>query len=83
MTAYRALRKGILDYERRQVYRGPEKFIDIPTNPKEAEDAIDDALAEHPDNGDVVSAVVLEASPRKVVAMRGNGASIEITGEGL
>ena len=83
MAAYRALRKGIMDYERRQVYRGPEKFIDIPTNPKEAEDAIDDALAEHPDNGDVVSAVVLEASPRKVVAMRGNGESIEITGEGL
>ncbi|MCE2879856.1 MAG: penicillin-binding protein 1A [Comamonadaceae bacterium] len=83
MAAYRALRKGIMDYERRQVYRGPEKFIDIPTNPKEAEDAIDDALAEHPDNGDVVSAVVLEASARKVVAMRGNGESIEITGEGL
>lgn len=83
MAAYRALRKGIMDYERRQIYRGPEKFIDIPTNPKEAEDAIDDALAEHPDNGDVVSAVVLEASPRKVVAMRGNGESIEITGEGL
>jgi penicillin-binding protein 1A len=40
---------------------------------KELEDAIDDALAEHPDNGDVMSAVVLEAGPKKIVAVRQNG----------
>ena len=28
-AAYRALRTGILDYERRQPYRGPEKFVDF------------------------------------------------------
>jgi penicillin-binding protein 1A len=72
-----------MDYERRQIYRGPEKFINLPANPKEAEDAIDDALADHPDNGDVMSAVVLEASARKVVAVRGNGETLEVTGEGL
>jgi penicillin-binding protein 1A len=82
-AAYQALRKGIMDYERRQIYRGPEKFINLPANPKEAEDAIDDALADHPDNGDVMSAVVLEASARKVVAVRGNGETLEVTGEGL
>ncbi len=82
-VAYKALRKGIMDYERRQVYRGPEKFITLPNDPKEIEDAIDDALAEHPDNGDVMSAVVLEANPRKIVAVRGSGDSIEIVGEGL
>ena len=82
-AAYRALRKGIMDYERRQIYRGPEKFINLPADPKQAEDAIDDVLADHPDNGDVMSAVVLEASARKVVAVRGNGETIEVTGEGL
>ena len=61
-AAYKALRKGIMDYERRQIYRGPEKFVDLPNDPKELDDAIDDALAEHPDNGDVMSAVVLEAN---------------------
>src|SRR5512132_3029210 len=50
-TAYRALRKGIMDYERRQIYRGPEEFVDLPPGEKDAEDAIDDALADHPDNG--------------------------------
>ena len=82
-TAYKALRKGIMDYERRQIYRGPEEFIDLPANAKEAEDAIDDALADHPDNGDVMSAVVLEAGPKKIVAVRLNSEHIEITGEGL
>jgi penicillin-binding protein 1A len=82
-AAYRALRKGIMDYERRQIYRGPEQFVDLPTNPKELEEAIDDALTEHPDNDDVLSAVVTEANPKKIVAIRQNGESIEITGEGL
>jgi membrane carboxypeptidase/penicillin-binding protein len=36
MVAYRALRKGIMDYERRQVYRGPEDYVDLPANPKES-----------------------------------------------
>ena len=82
-AAYRALRQGIMDYERRQIYRGPEKFIDLPSDSKKLEDAIDDVLDDHPDNGDLLSAVVLEAGPRKVVVTRGNGESIEITGEGL
>ncbi len=82
-VAYAALRQGIMDYERRQIYRGPEKFIDLPVDPKKMEDAIDDVLDDHPDNGDLLSAVVLEAGPRKVVVTRGNGENIEITGDGL
>ena len=82
-AAYQALRQGILDYERRQFYRGPEKFIELPADPKKQEEAIDDVLDDHPDNGDLLSAVVLEAGPRKVVLTRGNGELIEITGEGL
>jgi penicillin-binding protein 1A len=82
-AAYTALRQGIMDYERRQIYRGPEKFIDLPLDPKKQEEAIDDALDEHPDNGDLLSAVVLEAGPRKVLVTRGNGETIEVTGEGL
>ena len=82
-AAYQALRQGIMDYERRQVYRGPEKFITLPDNPKEMEDAIDEVLDDHPDNGDVMSAVVLEANPKKIVAVRQNAEQIEITGDGL
>jgi penicillin-binding protein 1A len=82
-VAYKSLRKGIMDYERRQIYRGPEKFIDLPSNPQETQDAIDDALADNPDNGDVMSAVVVEANAKRIVAMRQNNETVIITAEGL
>lgn len=82
-AAYRALRQGILDYERRQAYRGPEQFINLPEDKAAQADAIDEALNERPDNDDLLSAVVLSASPRKVVAIRQDGDPFEITGEGL
>ncbi len=82
-AAYFALRRGIMDYERRQHSRGPERFINLPTKPSELEDAIDDALIEQGDKGDLLAAVVLEATPKKVRAMRQNSEVLEITGEGL
>jgi penicillin-binding protein 1A len=82
-AAYHALRSGIMNYERRQIYRGPEEFVDLPASDKDAEDEIDDALTDHPDNGDVMSAVVLQATPKQIVAERQNGERVEITGEGL
>ncbi len=81
--AYRALRKGILDYERRQVYRGPEAYIDLPGQPQEIDARIAEALAEHPDNDELKAAVVLQASPSKVVAALQSGESLTITGDGL
>ncbi|QDL56857.1 PBP1A family penicillin-binding protein [Rhodoferax aquaticus] len=82
-AAYRALRRGIMDFERRQVYRGPEKFIALPSTQSERDDAIDEALDEHPDNGDVLSAVVLEADAKQIKAIRQNGELVEISGDGL
>jgi len=83
MVAYRALRRGLMDYELRQIYRGPEAFIDLPANPALVDARVAEALAEHADNDDLRSAVVLEAGPRKVVAMLQSGDTITVTGEGL
>ena len=82
-VAYRALRRGILDYERRQFYRGPEAYLDLPAGPQEIDVVIAEALAEHPDNDELKAAVALEASPKKVVAVLQNGESVTITGNGL
>ena len=82
-AAYRALRRGIMDFERRQVYRGPEKFITLPTDAQDVEDAVDEVLDDHPDNGDVQSAVVIEADAKRVRAMRQGGEMLEVTGDGL
>jgi penicillin-binding protein 1A len=82
-AAYFALRRGIMDFERRQHYRGPERFITLPIKPSELEDVIDDALIEQGDKGDLLAAVVLDATPKKVRVMRQNSEVLEITGEGL
>jgi len=83
MVAYRALRKGIMDYERRQVYRGPEDYIDLPANAKEIDARIAEALTDHPDNDELKAAVAIEAAPKKVVAVLQSGESVTITGDGL
>ena len=82
-AAYRALRKGIMDFDRRQAYRGPEKFFDIPADTREAEEAVDEALTEFPDNDDIKAAVVMQANSRKVTALRQNGEVVEVSGDGL
>ena len=82
-VAYRALRRGLLDYERRQHYRGPEGHVDLPADPAGLDARIAEALAEHPDNDELKAAVVLEASAKKVVAVLQSGESITVTGDGL
>ena len=83
VAAYRALRRGLLDYERRQVYRGPEAFIDLPADPKALDARLAEALADHPDNDELRAAVVLEVSPKKVVAALQSGETFTVTGDGL
>ena len=82
-AAYKALRQGIMDFERRQIYRGPEKFITLPKDLQEVEDAVDEVLDEHPDNGDVLSAVVIQAEAKRIVAQRQGAERLEITGDDL
>ena len=82
-AAYRALRRGIMTFERRQVYRGPEGYADLPGDDKEVDTRIAEALSEHPANDELMAAVVLEASPRKVVAALQSGEIVAISGEGL
>ncbi len=82
-AAYFALRRGVMDYEKRHGYRGPEGYMDIPTGKEEAEDAIETEIADHPDSDDLVAAVVLEASPKVVRAVLASGEEISISGAGL
>ncbi len=83
MVAYRALRRGLMEFELRQVYRGPEAYVDLPADPAALDIRVAEALADHPDNDDLRAAVVLEASPRKVLAVLQDGEEISVSGDGL
>lgn len=82
-AAYLALRHGVMDYEKRHGYRGPEGYMEIPATKDEADDAIEVELADHPDSDDIVAAVVLEASPKNLRAVLASGEEIHISGTGL
>jgi penicillin-binding protein 1A len=83
VVAYRALRRGLMDFELRQVYRGPEAYVTLPADASLLDARVAEALSEHPDNDDLLAAVVLEASPRKVVVMLQSGDMLTVTGDGL
>ncbi len=82
-VAYTALRKGIMDYERRHGYRGPEGFIELPAGADDREQAIDDALLEHPDNGELIAAVVTAANLRQITVAFIDGSNATIEGDNL
>jgi penicillin-binding protein 1A len=81
-AAYAALRKGVMEYDKRHGYRGPEGFINIPEGAN-VEEILEDALIEVPANDDLIPAVVLEASNKLVKAYKQGGEIIEIHAEGL
>ncbi len=82
-AAYQAVRRGILDYDKRHGYRGPEGYMEIPTTKDAVTDAIEDELARYPDRDGIFSAVVLDASSSLVKAVLSSGREITITGNGL
>jgi penicillin-binding protein 1A len=80
-AAYLALRAGVLEYDRRHGYRGPEGYVELPANPDDEE--FDDALVDHPDNDDLLAAVVIGYDGKQVQAGLRSGERISISGAGL
>ncbi|MBK7592671.1 MAG: penicillin-binding protein 1A [Betaproteobacteria bacterium] len=82
-AAYAALRRGVLDYDRRHGYRGPESLVNLPETPAELEAALEKAFQEAVDSDGLLPAVVLAASPTEVEAVLSDGESVKVTGDGL
>src|SRR5512134_930762 len=80
-VAYDALRKGVLEYDRRAGYRGPEGYVELPANPED--DDFEDALADHPDSDDLLAAVVIAYDGKQVQAALRSGERLAIQGPGL
>ena len=86
IAAYRAVRDGVLEYDRRHGYRGPEGFINIPKDTSSVSfsaEQLDELLQDISDNDDLIPAVVLEASPALISAYCKGGEIIEISGDAL
>ena len=79
-AAYAAVRRGILEYERRHAFRGPEAFADLKDL---KEETLEEALTEHQDSDELLAAVVTEIAPKAVKVYKRGGGYITLTGEGL
>ncbi|MCG6953201.1 MAG: penicillin-binding protein 1A [Betaproteobacteria bacterium] len=80
-AAYAALHAGLMDYDRRHHYRGPEGRAELPSGA--SEEVVDEALADYHDADEILPAVVLSANTKEVEAALRDGTRIHITGEGL
>ena len=82
-AAYAALRRGVLDYDRRHGYRGPEAFVSLPDAGPELETALERAFQEASESEGLQPAVVLEATPTEVAAVLADGEEVKVAGDGL
>ena len=82
-AAYAAVRRGVLDYDRRHGYRGPEAYLSLPADPDELEQVLDSAFQDLSDSDNLDPAIVVAASPLEVKAVTMDGETIAINGDGL
>ncbi len=82
-AAMTGLRKGVLEYDRRHGYRGPESLIKLPADKEASEDAIEEALQEKEVVGELMPAVVLSADPKQIVVYTKRGDTLTLSGEAL
>jgi len=82
-AAYASVRRNVLAYDQRHGYRGPEAMIDLPSDPQERDDAVDEALQKRPSSDGLIPAVVISATSRSITVDTLDNDRFEITGAGL
>ncbi len=79
-AAYKAVRRGVLDYDKRHGYRGAEGYAELSGS---TDEDYEDALSDVTDSDDLIAVLVLEAGPKQVKVYRRGGDTHVITGDGL
>ena len=80
-AAHAAVRKGVVEYDRRRGYRGAESYAELGPTPNEED--FEDALQDESESDDIYPALVLDVSARAVKVYRKGGETFEISGDGL
>lgn len=80
-AAYEAVRRGVLDYDHRHGYRGPEGFVSI--EPDSDDEALEDALHDISTSDDLLPAVVRRIDSGRITAYCKGGETAQISGDGL
>ena len=75
-AAHMALRNGVLSYDMKNGYRGPEAFIKLPNDPNSANEMIADKLSSVSDSLDILAGVVTKIEKEKITISRGENTPI-------
>ena len=81
-AAYKALRKGVMDYDKRHGYRGAESYVEAERLNSEHSESLDEALSEVPDYGDLMAAIVTQTTNNNITVYR-YGETIKLSGDSL
>jgi len=83
-AAHEAVRRGVLAFDRRGAWRGPEAFETLPdASGAELERAAAEALKDHRDDETLRVGIVLAAATRALQVQLASGERITVQGEGL
>lgn len=80
IAAHAALRKGVLEYDSRHGYRGPEGFIKLAKG--STDEVLEDALLEVTDSEDLIPGVILEMNAKGIHVYTRGGQIIVVDEEG-
>lgn len=82
-AAWSALRRNVLDYDRRHGYRGAEAYVDMKQVDSDQDELLDELLQDFSDTEDMHPAIVLAADGKQLRAYRRGGDIVTISGDGL
>ncbi|ACT49054.1 penicillin-binding protein 1A [Methylotenera mobilis] len=83
-AANNALRDGILDYDARQGYRGPEKMLNLNSAVSEVDkEEITEALSDIDVSNGLIPAAITKISEKSITVHTKYGDDVEISGKGL
>lgn len=81
IAAYQAVRKGVLEYDHRHGYRGPEGFADLQEG--NTDEHLEDALQDSADSGDLIPAIVVAVSSKSLMVYAKGGERVELKADAL
>ncbi len=82
-AAYAALRRDVLDYDRRHGYRGVEAYVNLADIKTEQDEELEDILQDFEDADDLKPAIVLAADTRQIRIFLRGGDIVTLTGDAL
>lgn len=86
-AAYDAVQRGVLAFDRRGNWRGPEGFEELPTTKAtdgpELSRLAAEALKDHADDDTLRVAIALSANPKEVLVQLASGERVTLKGKGL